>query len=181
MISSSPLMWRLFRSLISRGMSGSSGGREVSLSGCFEGEPRFERFGDSTSWSFRIYCDHALREHGYEVKCWCCKGGGTEDEVDVHIATYSNADLCIAAPNGNRLSGRAVAREPRWFKAVAERDKKGERLRRRAECDRLAGAYRGECACSAAGLSQRNSKYVHPRSQVPQQQHRMHSPSLCRS
>ena len=75
---------------------------------------------DSTFSPFRIECCLSLRQHGYDVKCWYCKGGATEGDIAAHIATSCRTDLCIAAPNGNGLALRTDVREPRWLKANAE-------------------------------------------------------------
>ena len=75
---------------------------------------------DSTLMPFRAECCNKLRMLGYDVKVWRCKGGASEHEVAVSVATTGSSHLCIAVPNGNRLERQRDPKRPRWIPEVCE-------------------------------------------------------------
>ena len=75
---------------------------------------------DSIFLEFRMQCCKQLRELGYDCKVWRCVSGASEHDLSVHIATSRFTDLCIAAPNCNRLSRLSKSREPWWLNQVCD-------------------------------------------------------------
>ena len=75
--------------------------------------------GDSTLAGFKNAIWWILRELGYDLKDFSCKGGATEEDVAAMIAGTSNVDLCIAIPNGNRMARQNRA-HCNWMHVVTE-------------------------------------------------------------
>ena len=92
----------------------------LKTSGVQKPEKTARIIGDSTLMVFRKECCNKLRQLGYDVKVWRCKGGATEQEVAVSVAITGQSDLCIAIPNGNRLGRQSKERPPSWINEVCE-------------------------------------------------------------
>jgi hypothetical protein len=75
--------------------------------------------GDSTWDEFRTLACRTLRAHGFDVKYWQAKRGASEEQIAVKIVTTPQTNLCIAAPNGNRLARQEEERKPYWMKKTA--------------------------------------------------------------
>ena len=70
---------------------------------------------DSTFVEFRVASYLKLRDLGYDVKCWQCRGGASERQVATDLILTPFVDLAITVPNGNRLANEQEADEPFWM------------------------------------------------------------------